>query len=59
MAAENVASQVSETGELLPVSREVWAIAEHVALPLKDPGHYWDAVRRVVDISPRKREAET
>lgn len=59
MAAEDVASHVAEIGKLSPVSREVWAIAEHVALPLENAGNYWDAVRRDVDVSLRKREAET
>ena len=44
MAAEDVSSHVAEIGKVLPVSREVWEIAEHVALPLEDAGHYWGAV---------------
>lgn len=58
VAAEDVASHAAEIGILLPVTREVWEIAEHVALPLEDAGRYWDAVRRFVDFLQRKREAK-
>jgi hypothetical protein len=58
VAAEDVALHAAEIGEVLSVSREVWEVAEHVALPLEDAGRYWDAVRCFVDSSLRKREAK-
>ena len=58
VAAEDVASHAAEIGKLLPVTREVWEVAEHVALPLEDARRYWDAVRRFADETQRKREAK-
>ncbi|KAM0703724.1 hypothetical protein Q7P35_009663 [Cladosporium inversicolor] len=58
VATEYVASHAAEIGKLLPATREAWEAAEHVALPLEDAGRYWDAVRRFVDGTQRKREAK-
>lgn len=58
VAAEDVASHAAEIGKLLPVSRELWEDAEHVALPVKDSQRYWDGVRRFVDGSQRMRESK-
>jgi hypothetical protein len=58
VAAEDVAAHAAEIGARVPVVREVWDVAEHVALPLEDSGRYWSAVRRFVDGSKRTREAK-
>ena len=49
VAADDVASHAAEMSMSVPVWREVWEVAGHVALPLEDAGRYWDAVRRFVD----------
>jgi len=58
VAAEDVASHAAEIGARVPVVREVWEVAEHVALPLEDSERYWGAVRRFVDESKRLRVAK-
>jgi hypothetical protein len=58
VAAEDVASHAEEIGRILPVWRETWEVAEHVALPLEDAGRYWDAVCSFVDHAQRDREAK-
>jgi hypothetical protein len=57
VAAEDVASHAEEIGKSLPVWRETWEVAEHVALPLEDAGRYWDAVCSFVENAQRQREA--
>lgn len=58
VAVKNVASHAAEIEKLLPVSRELWEVAEHVALPVEDSQRYWDAVRCFVDGSQRMRESK-
>lgn len=58
VAAEDVASHAAEIGAILPVTRELWEVAEHVALPLENSKRYWSAVRHFVDGSNRRREAK-
>jgi hypothetical protein len=58
VAAEDVASHAAEAGAILPVSRETWETAEHVALPREDAQRYWTAIRRFVDGLRHAREAK-
>lgn len=58
VAAEDVASHAAEIGMRVPVMREVWEVAEHVALPLEDAERYWKAIRTFVDCSLRDRTAK-
>jgi hypothetical protein len=58
VAAEDVAAHAAEIGARVSVVREVWEVAEHVALPLEDSGRYWSAVRRFVDGMKRTRDAK-
>lgn len=58
VAGEDVASRAAETGARVPVTREVWEVAEHVALPLEDAERYWNAIRTFVDWSLRDRTAK-
>jgi len=57
VAAEDVASHADEIGKVLPVWRETWEVAEHVALPLEDAKRYWDAVCSFVENAQRQRVA--
>lgn len=58
VAAEDVASHAADIGMKVPVVREVWEVAEHVALPLEDAERYWNAIRSFVDWSLRDRTAK-
>ena len=58
VAAEDVAAHAAEIGARVPVVRELWEVAGHVALPLEDSGRYWSAVKRFVDGPKRTREAK-
>jgi hypothetical protein len=58
VAAEDVAAHAAEIGARVSVVREVWEVAEHVALPLEDSVRYWSAVRRFVDGMKRTRDAK-
>lgn len=58
VAAEDVASHAAVIGARLPVTRELWQVAEHVALPLEDSERYWSAVRCFVDGSNRRGNAK-
>ena len=58
VAAEDVAAHAAKIEARVPVVREVWEVAEHVALPLEDSERYWSAVRRFVDGPKRTRESK-
>jgi DNA repair protein RAD57 len=58
VSAEDVASHAAEIGARVPVVRELWEVAGHVALPVEDSGRYWSAVECFVDGSKRTREAK-
>jgi hypothetical protein len=58
VAAEDVAAHAAEIAARVPVVREMWEVAEHVALPLEDSGRYWSAVKCFVDGPKRTRESK-
>lgn len=58
VAAEDVALHAAEIGRKVPVMREVWELAEHVALPLEDSKRYWSVICRFVDGSQCARAAK-
>lgn len=58
VAAEDVASHAAEIGAKVPVVRELWEVAEHVALPLEDSERYWSAVKCFVNEVMWERESK-
>jgi hypothetical protein len=40
VVAEDVAAYTAVIAVRVPIIREMWEVAEHVALPLKDSGRY-------------------
>jgi hypothetical protein len=58
VAPEHVAAHAAEIGARVPVVRETWEVAGHVALPLEDSGRYWSAVKCFVDGPKRTRESK-
>jgi hypothetical protein len=58
VAPEHVAAHAAEIAARVPVVRETWEVAGHVALPLEDSGRYWSAVKCFVDGPKRTRESK-
>jgi hypothetical protein len=58
VAPEHVAAHAAEIAARVPVVRETWEVAGHVALPLEGSGRYWSAVRSFVDGPKRTRESK-
>lgn len=58
VSVDDVASHANEIAAQLPVTREVWEVDEHCALPVEDCARYWNAVRRLVKSSQCAGEAK-